>query len=83
MKIIYIRILWNIVFSIAMIVVSIDMFMQPDSIIVTYLGSFDLVKHILKSLGFMPTAILLLLLGLFFLYDAIKTFKIIGNDEKI
>lgn len=83
MKIIYIRVTWNIILSIAMIVISINMFMRTDSIIITYLSGFDLVKHILKYVGFIPTAVLLCLLGLSLLYDAIKAFKIIRNDEEI
>ena len=82
MKIIYIRILWNIIFSVAMIVVSIDMLIQPDSIIITYLSGFDLVKYILKSIGFIPTAILLFLLGLFFYTTQLRHLRLLEMMKK-
>ena len=78
-----IRIWWNIVFSIVMIVLPVDMFIRPENLFIRYFGDFKLVKQILESIGMLPTATILFLLGLLFLFDAIKAFNNTRNEKII
>lgn len=81
MKIIHIRIWWNVIFSLVMIFLSIDLFIQPDSIIGTNLGNYEPVRLILDSIGTIPVAILLFLAGIYFLLDAIISYRKIKNND--
>ena len=75
--------MWNIVFSIIMIAASIDMYSRPNNFIITYLGEFGPVNSLVDSLGLPLVATILLLLGLYFLFDAIKAYKKISDDKEI
>ena len=64
-----------------MIFLSIDLFIQPDSIIGTNLGNYEPVRLILDSIGTIPVAILLFLAGIYFLLDAIISYRKIKNND--
>ena len=81
MKIIHIRIWWNVIFSLVMIFLSVELFIQPNSIISINLGNLEPVRLILDSIGTIPVAILLFLAGIYFLLDAIISYRKIKNKD--